>query len=333
MSLDFRPLWTLAGLSLLGWSPAAGQTLSIDTTLSGPSLVQQFLLGNGILLGEVTGTGPGAQCGAFTSGTALGFEDGILLGSGQVTDLLPNGSSTYLPYTAISTDDDLLAVAQSVPDLIGQGFYISGVYDAASLAFDFIPLGDSLAFEFVFASEEYPNWVNTSFNDVFAFFISGPGISGPYANGAQNIAVVPGSNPALPITISSVNAQLNSDYFVPVTFPSPEFSASVGGYTVPLTATVAGLQVGASYHIRLAIADGSDTALNSYVLLRSGSFTSVLTVAPGSTGDFDGDGQVDVQDLLIFTANFGCTGNCVADIDGDGATDIADLLAFLVLFQ
>ena len=330
--LGFRPWIAWIALSFPTVFSAVGQTLSADTSLAAPALVQQFLLGSGILLGDVTATGTNAQYGAFTSGDALGISDGILLGTGPIHDLQPDGSSTSLPYTAISTDADLLTVAQSVPALIGQPFFISGVYDVASLGFDFTPLGDSLAFTFTFVSEEYPTWINTSFNDVFGFFVSGPGLAGPYENGAVNIAIVPGSSPPLPITISSVNELINSDFYVSAS-PSGNYSSAVGGYTVPLTASLSGLQIGATYHIRLAIADGSDTALNSYVLLQSGSFTAVLTVPPGSTGDFDNDGQVDVQDLLIFTANFGCTGNCVADLDGDGATDIADLLAFLVLFE
>ena len=49
-------------------------------------------------------------------------------------------------------------------------------------------------------------------------------------------------------------------------------------------------------------------------------------------GDFDGSGQVDIGDLLILLANFGCTSGCTADLTGDDAVNSADLLAFLPLF-
>ena len=54
------------------------------------------------------------------------------------------------------------------------------------------------------------------YNYVFGLFLSGPGIAGPYANGSENLAIVPGSNPPLPITISSVNSvtPINQQYFV-----------------------------------------------------------------------------------------------------------------------
>ena len=71
-----------------------------------------------------------------------------------------------------------------------------------------------------FGSSEYFEWENTQYNDVFGFFISGPGISGPYSsppgfpNGSINIATVPNSNPPLPITISSINNVLNNNYYI-----------------------------------------------------------------------------------------------------------------------
>ena len=78
-------------------------------------------------------------------------------------------------------DADLLDVANSVPPLIGQSFSVSSVNDLCILEFDFEAGGDSIAFNYVFGSDEYLEWVNSSYNDIFAFFLSGPGITGPYA--------------------------------------------------------------------------------------------------------------------------------------------------------
>ena len=77
-----------------------------------------------------------------------------------------------------SGDPDLLTIANSVPSLIGQSFVVSSTGDAVVLEFDFVPSSDTASFNYVFASEEYLTFVNSSFNDVFAFLISGPGITG-----------------------------------------------------------------------------------------------------------------------------------------------------------
>jgi hypothetical protein len=141
------------------------------------------------------------------------------------------------------------------------------------LEFDFVPSSDTVTFNYSFGSEEYLAWVNTTFNDVFGFFISGPGITGIYSsppgfpNGSQNIAVVPNSNPLLPITVSSVHPGYNGQYYNSGT------TISYNGYTDVFTA-LAVVQPCETYHIRLAIADGSDDYLDSGVFLEANSFSS-----------------------------------------------------------
>jgi hypothetical protein len=72
------------------------------------------------------------------------------------------------------------------------------------LEFDFVPTGDSLQFRYVFGSEEYTSYTCADYNDAFGFFLSGPGIAGPFSNGAAiNIALVPGTT--VPVSISTLN--------------------------------------------------------------------------------------------------------------------------------
>lgn len=293
-------------------------------------MVNEFLLGNGVLVSNVIFTGVDIQRAAFAGGEFMGLDSGIVLSSAAAENIIL-GTSTEVPYPdGVVGDADLLSVAQSVPPLIGQSFFVNDVYDVASLEFDFIPFGDNLSFNYSFGSDEYLAWVNTSFNDVFGFFVSGPGINGPYSNGAINVAIVPGSDPALPITVSSVNPTINSSLYI--NNPLNE-NIIINGYTSVLTAQIEGLQIGETYHIRLAIADGSDTALESAVLLQAGSFTSVVPVTPGGPGDFNGDGFADVTDLLMLIADYGCEASCTADINGEGITNVLDILEFLQLFE
>ncbi|MBI1268357.1 MAG: hypothetical protein GC193_13100 [Cryomorphaceae bacterium] len=293
-------------------------------------MVSEFLLGNGILVSNVVFSGFDGQRTAFAGGEFMGLDSGIVLSSAIAENVISGGGNEVPFGSGVYEDIDLLSVAQSVPALIGQGFTVSAVNDIAALDFDFIPFGDNLSFSYSFGSDEYLTWINSPFNDVFGFFVSGPGISGPYSNGAINVAVVPDSDPALPITVSSVNPNINSELYINNPLNQNIF---INGYTTVLTAELNGLQIGETYHIRLAIADGSDSALESVVLLKAGSFTSVIPVAPGGPGDFNGDGYADVSDLLILIADYGCEASCTADINGDGITNVLDILAFLQLFE
>ena len=238
----------------------------------------QSLLGPGVTYANAAFTGLPAQLGQMTGNTDANFQiaDGVVIGCSDAQDIVLNYFGAAITPN-IAGDPDLLSVANSVPPLIGQGFTVGSVNNIASLEFDFVAIGDSLNFNYIFGSDEYLQWVNSQFNDVFAFFLSGPGITGPYSSpaafpgGAVNIAIVPQSTPPLPITISSVNNVLNAAYYVdngPGLIP-----INLNGFTVKIAAQY-DLECGETYHIRLAIANGSDQALKSDVIIEAGSFTT-----------------------------------------------------------
>ena len=184
------------------------------------------------------------------------------------------------------------------PDLNAINLSNSNISNGVILEFDFVPEGDTLSFSYIFSSAEYSSFTCSSFNDVFGFFISGPGISGPYSNNSINIATIPGTN--TPVGINTVNSgnvtssncfnanpnyQQDSQYwtssFNSVYNSSPAISGSVGspnfnGSTIELTAN-ASVICGETYHIKLAISNVSDQSYNSGVFLKAGSFSSVPT--------------------------------------------------------
>ena len=168
-------------------------------------LINNVLLGGGVSANNVTYQGDPIQVGFFSAiNSNLGIDSGVVLSTGDIIDLDPNGfGSGNVPFST-NSDPDLLNIANSVPPLINQPFNVSGIFDVATLEFDFIPNSDTLSFNYVFGSNEYLTWINSEYNDVFGFFISGPGISGPYSspsgfpNGSINIANVPNSTPPLP---------------------------------------------------------------------------------------------------------------------------------------
>lgn len=242
--------------------------LVIDNTQTPQQLVQNVLLGTGVTATNITFTGLTTQIAKFTAtNTNLGLTSGVIMVTGPCSEAIgPNISSSTgmdvgppsFPSPAADHDAQLDAIIQ-----VGS----PGVYtnDAAVLEFDFVPTSDTVKFRYVFGSEEYPEFVG-SINDVFAFFLNGPG----YAN--TNIALVPGTS--TPISIATVNNINNSQYYI-----DNEFGTTIefDGFTTTMTA-IAAVQCGQSYHIKLAIADASDGVWDSGVFLEAGSFSSTGTV-------------------------------------------------------
>lgn len=240
-------------------------------------LVNNILAGNGVVASNITFSGQAAQIGFFRNGLLgspnLGIDSGIVISSGDVNDIPPGGNQPNVGQYSGPGDNDLLTIAQSVTTN-PQASQITSTQDAAALEFDFIPVGDTIEFRFVFASEEYTTYINTKYNDIFAFFLSGPGISGPYAsptgfpNGSINLAQVP--NTTTPITISSIHPGLNSQYYISNT---SETSHDFNGFTTVLTIKYA-VQCGQLYHFKFAIADCQDDYLDTGVFIEAGSLAS-----------------------------------------------------------
>jgi len=249
-------------------------------------LVQHILLGNGVTVSNITYSGDDTAFGFFNGlNSSINLDSGIILTNGMATDACgPNNNSatTYSwPHCHQFSDPDLAAIA---------GVSVTSV---AKIEFDFIPYADTIKFKYVFGSEEYPEFVN-SFNDAFGFFVSGPGINGPYTNNAENIALIPGTTNT-PVTIDSVNCTVHSGYYVcnwpstpcnvgcPTNAQLPTTTVQYDGYTVPLTA-IAAVECGQQYHIKIAICNASDCDLESGVFLESGSFSSTGATVSRSVG-------------------------------------------------
>ena len=271
-------------------------------------LVNNVLLGGGVVASNHSYQGEAMQIGWFDAvNTNLGINNGIVMCTGDIYALDPVnvGAGGFIPNTV--NDPDLLAVANSVPGMIGQSFSVSSINDVAILEFDFIPTSDSLEFRYAFGSQEYFAYENTQYNDVFGFFLSGPGIAGPWANGAINLANVPGTNPPLPITISSVCNDppdvMNPQYFVS-NQNGLSIIADADGFTTVLTARAL-VQCGATYHIKLAIADGSDSGLSSYVWLEAGSFSSPPLNIIDNLGIDSAYMSIPCNSTVVLTANGG----------------------------
>lgn len=261
--------------------PLAGIGQLVTSTSQSPSaLVQDVLLGPGVEVSNINYTGHNRAIGSFEyTGSHFGLQKGIVITTGTVQN---NGSGPQGPNRSPDAGIDNRAPGYSrLGNLLGSGV---NTFNAAILEFDIVPYSDTLRFKYIFGSEEYREYVGSGFNDVFAFFISGPGIPG-----YQNIAKLPNGTP---VSINTINDgaesrttgaytpecnncsyfQYNGRGFNPPYNSSPEY-IQYDGFTKPLEA-VAKVQCGQKYHLIIAIADVNDGLYDSGIFLEANSLSS-----------------------------------------------------------
>ena len=290
---------TVALLAIFSFITVNAQ-LEVDNTLTVEEYVTQFLIGEGVEVSNITFNGmPGDQVsvhvGSFTDAeNELQLESGFIMATGDVSVAEgPNdtGSGNTDGVTGY-VDEDIVAIATS-----------DNLQNITVVEFDFVPQGAYLNFNFVWASEEYPEWIPTNgvggINDVFGFFLSGPGINGPYEFGGENIALVPGTNDA--VSIANINNGdpagsgpcVNCEYYVDNDYDASgtPYNIQFDGFTVPILAE-ATVQCNETYHIKLAIANMSDQSWDSAIFIENDSFTSPEIINATVDGDAAGDNEL-----------------------------------------
>ncbi|MFN0032646.1 MAG: choice-of-anchor L domain-containing protein, partial [Flavobacteriales bacterium] len=270
--------------------------LVVDNNLTVSQYVQDVLLGQNVSVSNITFNGGSANVvmnavGGFESiDSNIGIESGFIMTCGDAAGTVgPNNQTGYTgagPGGSNGNDADLLDLIQA-----NNG---NSMHDWCIIEFDFVPLGDTIQFQYIWGSEEYDTYVGSGFNDVFGFFISGPGINGPFSDNAENIALVPGTNTG--VAINTINngqgnagpctnceyynqAGNDGDFWANQTddiYTNPYYM-QYDGFTDVMTA-LAIVQCGQTYHIKLAVSDANDGILDSGVFLQRDSFSSNLVV-------------------------------------------------------
>lgn len=295
--------------------PASPGPVTVTGTTTNANVLRDVLLGSGITpVGNATLTGGPNSAGFFEGGSdSIGVPTGIILSSGDANSANgPNTSDLVSGSASLTGDADLDAE------------FGTTTLDATILEFDFVSTGGDLFFNFVFASDEYNEFVNASFNDVFAFFLDG-----------QNIALIP--NTTTPVSINNVNNgnPLGFGATNPQFYNNNDLDDAGGflneleydGFTDVFTATASNLGPGV-HTIKLAVSDVGDTIGDSAVFLEAGTFSDTPPGEPAGAGDwrsirldkFSNDRNVE----LISEVE-----RIVFDVDTNGSTDNAQVLGQL----
>lgn len=161
--------------------------------------VKKNFSGQGVIIGNIKFKGyPLSTLSYTSSGNILQVQKGLILSTGNSFNVAGynnshNQSSTFGDILSPQTDPDLSAI-------------VSGkLFDICSIEFDFVPMDNSIQFNYQFGSDEYPEYVDSPYNDVFAFIVSDE-------SSTMNIALIPGTG--VPVSINTVNFKLNQDHFI-----------------------------------------------------------------------------------------------------------------------
>ena len=250
--------------------------------------IEENLFGFCVEIYDLTFTGSPDSFGAFTySGGELGISEGMIMSTGNATSAVgPNNQSQVTTQFNTPGDQDL----NSLTDYL--------TFDACVIEFDFLASSDNLlACEFIFASEEYPEYIGSMFNDIFGFFISEPyedifGNQDPNFNQElQNIAHIPGTD--LPISINTINPANNPNHYIDncletnndeLQYVAANYEGNdieYDGFSIPISLE-ADIKKDVLYHLKIAIADASDPKFDSSLFLKSNSFDSGVNAEIGN---------------------------------------------------
>ena len=219
------PLPLFAALVLQGFMISGLQAQITTDNSPTPEELVSFLVGPDVQVSNVSFSGALSQRGTcLNNNSNLTISEGIVLSSGDISLMIgPNdNTSAGLNVNGVGNAD--------LDNLSGQT-----TFDAAILEFDFIATGDSLTFNYSFASEEYNEFVNANVNDVFGLFLDGPGIAGPFTNQSINLAIVPETG-GTPVSINTVNNDVNPNYYFDNEATSVANETQMDGFTVTLEA-------------------------------------------------------------------------------------------------
>ncbi|GAA6175856.1 Hint domain-containing protein [Sulfitobacter pacificus] len=257
----------------------AASELPINTVREGTTATQmaQTIFGEGVTVTGATYYGDRDSAGIYTGGDAVApgvtpGDTGIIMSTGNAQDFT-NSSGQANQNTNTSTNT-------SGTNNHGQYNAAAGArtYDASTLDVDFIPDTNIMTMQFVFSSEEYPEFENSIYQDFVGVWINGSLVPMDVGNGDVD--------PGNVNTANNINMYVNNQ--------NDDFNTEMDGFTITLTLTM-NVNAGVTNSMRIAIADVADTNYDSNLLIAGDSVQTGLVALSDNIDLFpDGDKVIDV---------------------------------------
>ncbi|MEO0485484.1 MAG: Hint domain-containing protein [Pseudomonadota bacterium] len=275
----------------------AGTELTYDTNATAMQMAST-IFGGGVTVTGASYSGDPLSSAIYvddqsSAADVLPSQTGVILSTGYAESFTNSGGpANRLPWTTADTDGenfnaDFNAVAGRL------------TFDASYLDVSFTTSENVMTMQFVFASDEYPEFTNSIYNDVVAVWINGSYV--PLSVGDGNTSV------------TNVNASNTENLYVDNV--GSQYNTEMDGFTVTMSLTIPVLPSTPSSPqvntIRIGIADASDNRWDSNLLIGADAVQTVLvanddaaTMTVGGAGtysvtanDVSAAGQVEVTHI------------------------------------
>lgn len=241
---------------------ATGAELGYNTGATAMQMANT-IFGDGVTVTGASYTGATNSSAIYTNGSlAAGVtpsDTGVIFSTGNAASFTQSSGD---PNRSTGTSTNTSGV-----DNNAQFNALAGArtYDAAYMDVDFIPTGDTMTLQFVFASEEYPEYVGSQFNDVVGVWVNGTVVPISIGSGQTGVTNINGTTQ--PNLVTSNTTDL--------------FNTEMDGFTVTLSLTMQVIP-GVVNSIRIGVADTADSIYDSNLLIAANSGQTVLIAADDS---------------------------------------------------
>ncbi|MEO1537876.1 MAG: Hint domain-containing protein [Pseudomonadota bacterium] len=252
--------------------------LTYDDSASALEMAE-LIFGDGVTVTGATYTGDPDSSAIYSDGDTISpdvvpSDTGVILSTGEA-DAFTNTSSTN-PNQATNT-----TTASSGPDGDDDFDELSGLstFDASYLEIDFIPDPgvNFITLEFVFSSEEYPEYAGSIYNDMVGVWIDGESVPLAAGNGLTSVGNINESG-GVNLFESNVNDTYNTE---------------MDGFTVSMSVIIP-VTPGVEQTLKIGVADVSDNLYDSNLLIAADSAQGVIIantdeylLRPGTTRTVD----------------------------------------------
>jgi hypothetical protein len=261
----------------VGQDMVSGVEIPIDRGASATEMAQT-IFGDGVTVIGASYTGDRDSSGIYTNGDSISpgvtpGDTGVMFSTGDLRGFTNN--NFFQSNQSAST-----TTSSSGPNGVNDFDNAAGsrTFDASYLDVDFIPTGDVMTMQFVFASEEYPEFATGAFQDFFGVWVNGNFV--PLSIGDGDI------DP------NNLNAGSNGNLFIDNT--ADQFNTEMDGFTATLTLTMP-VNADEVNSIRIGIADVTDSNYDSTVMIAADSVQTTLVAGDDTTTLFpDGSRTLDL---------------------------------------